>query len=268
LPRHRGQERGRQPVEGRGRGDCRTDGTVLPQAVAGRQSGPVGPQGGAAGPVPQSRKHPRPGQRARGGGLRQGIQARGGAPEAWNQGAGRRPAVGRLRRLRRRTLSHPVHGEWLFAFSDIGSLHTQGKRLPMNRLLIAMAPAEGWRPLRGPIASGCLLVLSLCLPAVVRAQDKPANELTPEQQRLKERADALNKEAVKLYYEGRYAESTKLLQELLQIEEGLYPGDKYPFGHPALARSLNNLGTLLQAQGEYTKAFPYYEKALAACERL
>ena len=93
----------------------------------------------------------------------------------------------------------------------------------MNRLLIGMVPAEGCRPLRGLFTCGCLVVLSLCLPAAVRAQDKPANELTPEQQRLKERAAALNEEAVKLYQQGRYTESTKLLQEVLKITEGLYP---------------------------------------------
>jgi tetratricopeptide (TPR) repeat protein len=138
----------------------------------------------------------------------------------------------------------------------------------MNRLLLGTVPAEWCRPLRGPVSCGCLVVLSLCLPAAVRTQDKPARELTPQQERLKERADALNKEAVKVYRQGRYAESTKLLQEALQIREGLYPKDKYPQGHPDLADSLNNLAFLLQAQGEYAKALPYYEKALAMTERL
>jgi tetratricopeptide (TPR) repeat protein len=138
----------------------------------------------------------------------------------------------------------------------------------MNRLLIGMAPAEGWRPLRGLFTCGCLLVLSLCLPAAVRAQDKPANELTPEQQRLKKRAHDLNEEAVKLYQQGRYAESTKRLQEVLQIREGLYPKDTYPQGHPDLARSLNNLGALLKVQEQYAKALPYFEQALAMYERL
>ena len=46
----------------------------------------------------------------------------------------------------------------------------------MNRLLIGMVPAERCRPLRGLFTCGCLVVLSLFLPAAARAQDKPANE--------------------------------------------------------------------------------------------
>jgi CHAT domain-containing protein len=48
----------------------------------------------------------------------------------------------------------------------------------------------------------------------------------------------------------------------------LYSMTKYPDGHPHLARSLNNLGTLLNARGEYGKAQPYYEHALAVCHKL
>jgi hypothetical protein len=91
----------------------------------------------------------------------------------------------------------------------------------MNRLWIGTVPAEWCRPWQGLFVCACLLVLSLCLPAA--AQDKPAGELTPEQQRLKERVDALSKEADKHYQQGHYSESTKLLQEVLKITEGLYP---------------------------------------------
>jgi hypothetical protein len=137
----------------------------------------------------------------------------------------------------------------------------------MNRLLIGMVPAGAWRPLRGLLACGCLVVLSLFLPAAVQAQDKPANELTPEQQRLKERAAALNKEAVKLYQQGRYTESTKLLQEVLQIREGLYPRDKYPQGHPHLAISLNSLGFLLQASWVLWSTRRQTPRTIGPCRR-
>ncbi|MCP4937229.1 MAG: tetratricopeptide repeat protein, partial [bacterium] len=38
--------------------------------------------------------------------------------------------------------------------------------------------------------------------------------------------------------------------------------------HPDTARSLNNLGALLQAQGDYDGAKPYLERALAIFEKL
>src|SRR5260370_36526095 len=42
----------------------------------------------------------------------------------------------------------------------------------------------------------------------------------------------------------------------------LYPKEKYPQGHPYLASSLNNLGCLLRAQGEYARAEPFCREAL------
>ena len=42
----------------------------------------------------------------------------------------------------------------------------------------------------------------------------------------------------------------------------LYPSEKCPDGHPELAVSLNNLGVLLDARGEYSKAELYYREAL------
>jgi tetratricopeptide (TPR) repeat protein len=57
-------------------------------------------------------------------------------------------------------------------------------------------------------------------------------------------------------------------EQALAMREKLYPPEKYPQGHPDLAQSLNNLGALLRAQGEYAKALPYLEQALAMYERL
>ena len=48
----------------------------------------------------------------------------------------------------------------------------------------------------------------------------------------------------------------------------LYPEAQYPQGHRDLALSLNNLGELLQDQGEYAGARDYYEQALAMRRRL
>jgi CHAT domain-containing protein len=52
------------------------------------------------------------------------------------------------------------------------------------------------------------------------------------------------------------------------MRQRLYPTDRYPRGHPDLATSLNNQGFLLLAQGEYDKALPYCEQALATFEDL
>ena len=41
------------------------------------------------------------------------------------------------------------------------------------------------------------------------------------------------------------------------MHQALYPKEQYPQGHPDLATSLNNLGALLQAQGEYGEARGY-----------
>jgi CHAT domain-containing protein len=48
----------------------------------------------------------------------------------------------------------------------------------------------------------------------------------------------------------------------------LYPPGRYPDGHPDLARSLNNLGSLLQDRGELAWAEPLLRDALAMYQRL
>jgi CHAT domain-containing protein len=46
------------------------------------------------------------------------------------------------------------------------------------------------------------------------------------------------------------------------MTEALYPKDRYPNGHPHLARRLTNLAGLLQDQGEYAQAEPLLRRAL------
>jgi CHAT domain-containing protein len=46
------------------------------------------------------------------------------------------------------------------------------------------------------------------------------------------------------------------------VIRALFPKSNYPDGHPFLARSLNNLGSLHQAAGEYGKAEPFFREAL------
>jgi len=47
------------------------------------------------------------------------------------------------------------------------------------------------------------------------------------------------------------------------MRQALYPRDRYPHGHRSLAQSINNLGLMFEAQGEYAKAEPLLRDALA-----
>jgi hypothetical protein len=48
----------------------------------------------------------------------------------------------------------------------------------------------------------------------------------------------------------------------------VYPKEKFPNGHPRLAVSLNDLGSLLKDQGEYAKAEPFLRQALEMRQKL
>ena len=61
--------------------------------------------------------------------------------------------------------------------------------------------------------------------------------------------------------EGRYAEATRLF--LVALKEA----EKFGEQDPRFAASLNNLGLLYQAQGQYAQAEPLYERALAIAEK-
>src|SRR5262249_48038721 len=58
------------------------------------------------------------------------------------------------------------------------------------------------------------------------------------------------------------------LQQALAMRQKVYPPKDYPQGHPDLAASLNDLGSLLRAQGDYVRAREYYQQALAMGQKL
>jgi CHAT domain-containing protein/tetratricopeptide (TPR) repeat protein len=76
-------------------------------------------------------------------------------------------------------------------------------------------------------------------------------------------AERLNAEVVKLFGLGRCREATPKARQALAIREEVL-GEK----HPDTATSLNNLGAILQAQGDYAAAKPLHERALAIRERV
>jgi CHAT domain-containing protein/Tfp pilus assembly protein PilF len=99
--------------------------------------------------------------------------------------------------------------------------------------------------------------------------DEPAKRLTPEKRdELEQQADDLADQAIQLYRQARHAEATRLAERVLEMRRALYPKSDFPRGHQDLALSLNNLGYLLRAQGEYETALPYLEQALAMYQAL
>jgi CHAT domain-containing protein/tetratricopeptide (TPR) repeat protein len=50
--------------------------------------------------------------------------------------------------------------------------------------------------------------------------------------------------------------------------ENLYPKERFPNGHPELARSINNLAGLFEERGQLVRAQAYFERALAMREKL
>ena len=75
-------------------------------------------------------------------------------------------------------------------------------------------------------------------------------------------ADALNKQAVELYRQGKYAEAEPLYKRSLAIyEEALGPG------HPEVGTALNNLALLYERQGRYVDAEPLFNRSLALREK-
>src|SRR5262245_35009201 len=105
-----------------------------------------------------------------------------------------------------------------------------------------------------------LLGLALAGGEPAWAEAEPSAE---QRRQLEQKARALNDQAVQRYQEGRFSEATKLLEQALALYKALYPKGKDPQAHPDLANSLNNLGVVMKAQGEYGRALDYYQQALA-----
>jgi tetratricopeptide (TPR) repeat protein len=101
------------------------------------------------------------------------------------------------------------------------------------------------------------------LGAAVPGQGKVGEANEPERKQLEEQLADLNRQVAGLYQKRRLDEAIRLQERALDLCGKLYPPGKYADGHPHLASSLNNLGFLLQARGEYARAEPSYRDALA-----
>jgi tetratricopeptide (TPR) repeat protein len=73
----------------------------------------------------------------------------------------------------------------------------------------------------------------------------------------------LNQRVEELYQQGKFAVALPVAREAAQLAERELGPE-----HPDLARSLNDLGALLRAMGEYARALPYYEQGLAMRRQL
>src|SRR5262249_30573590 len=77
-----------------------------------------------------------------------------------------------------------------------------------------------------------------------------------DRRRLRE-ADRLIQQFEELYGRGKYSEATGAARQALTIREALL-GER----HPDLAESLNDLGAVFHAQGDYGEARGYFQRAL------
>jgi tetratricopeptide (TPR) repeat protein len=69
--------------------------------------------------------------------------------------------------------------------------------------------------------------------------------------------NALNRQVKQLIEEGRYPEAIPLAEKAVELAKWVYGPE-----HPYTATSLNNLGELRQAMGEYPKAEPLRERMM------
>ena len=132
-------------------------------------------------------------------------------------------------------------------------------------------------PRRIPLgrAFAFLALLTLVFPGSplpARQASDPPERLTPEQRQERERAAgsaSFSRAGVQSYQRGDLGPRlSRRSSQSLRLFERLYPKTDYPHGRPDLANSLNNLGYLLQAQGDYGGARGYLERALAMYQAL
>jgi CHAT domain-containing protein len=111
-----------------------------------------------------------------------------------------------------------------------------------------------------------VLVLLAATVGAAPAQPAPAgkaDDTTPPEQKLLEKARQLNEEGYRHYQHGDFDKGIRVLEQALAIRRQAYPRAKYPHGHPDLAISLNNLGLVSLATGEHAKTKALYLEALA-----
>ena len=108
----------------------------------------------------------------------------------------------------------------------------------------------GRRMFRAWRAAACVLMMAmfLAMSGPMGAQAQSAADI-----------DALNKQVVQLYGQGKYAEATAIAQRALTLAERVLGKE-----HPDTLTSVNNLAVLYQAQGRYAEAEPLYRRALEA----
>ena len=99
-------------------------------------------------------------------------------------------------------------------------------------------------------------------PAAKKSRSKRASPLQAVSESEFQSPEILNKDAVRLYKNGQYAEAEPILRRALAIRDEQLGSD-----HPDTATSLNNLAMLYEKQGRYKEALPLLERALAICEK-
>jgi CHAT domain-containing protein len=112
---------------------------------------------------------------------------------------------------------------------------------------------------------GVFLLALLAMAGPAWADGEPSAE---QRRQLEKKAQDLDQEAQRHYQRGAYTETVALLKEALDIHRRLYPREKYPRGHPQLARGLYALGVAQTAAGEYGQAEPLCREALDMCRAL
>ena len=82
------------------------------------------------------------------------------------------------------------------------------------------------------------------------------------EERWEQEVEKLKRRGVALMNTGRIAEAAREFKSAVELREKLYPKDKYPDGHPALALGLIYLGKAYHDMGDYGQAEPLFQQAL------
>ena len=81
-------------------------------------------------------------------------------------------------------------------------------------------------------------------------------------------AESLTNLGTALQARGELDEAERNFRDALDIEQKLFPADKYPDGHRLLANTLKSLGTLHEARGEPAEAEQCYHQSLEMRQKL